>query len=1102
MHRFVPGKGTKLSLIIFTALVSLLVPLLQAAPAGAACSAYPDCFTWITGQQIKHDNGGETFNEIYVTDSNAFSIDWEGHNIFNLDNIANPTMLLMSTTVPGCQGTSQAVVRDSGGSPLKTFPATGSLVVVENFKSAGSVEFASMDPSCQVNDFAQKGLTNFWQDFGAQWLDPIHIQYFGATGQNGVYTESGYNTGIMTLDGPTNGCGTSQISVGTDPTSSYQAATTATLSAKIQTSPSGQPLQCNNSTVTLALINKHTDVAITAQWPADTPNIQDPTTATIDITKSTYDLLGAPNGFTTAINDTSFSGQSIDSSNTFTLAGSTGVQCGGKTDQMVIANYQTSITATITQYANYNGQCRIFTIPFVDLLNTFGNPTNPGGGGNPPSGDTCPVDAGDGTRWVTCPVLNILDSAAIKINGFIGLFLVFPVDQFFSGGTQHVFTVFRNLGVALLVIAGLVMVISQAADLDIFSAYTVRKALPRIIIAAIGISLAWPLLQYVITFFNDLGNWIGNIIIDVAASSQGGGAGFGGFALDGLATLIAGIATVAWLGSFTIGGILALLASIILFLLLGLFVLLLRQIVILICILAAPLAIAAYILPGTEKLWRYWKDTLLTTLLMFPIIMAFLSAGAAMGHITGTVSSNPLFSVLSLFFYIVPYAMIPFAFKLAGGVMSQLYSLAEGQHHKSIESRLAGYRANEQKWKKQELLEGRRKPAFGKLGSSVVDLQRRISTPGGVGMGRREWLAARQNMTNKTAAKAVQEGTEIAGNDDVTAAILSPEVTNDRSFREFLKNKRGWTDDDKINMELARVKLHFGQLGQSNTLASAFIARNASNKGYDPGTAGMLEREFDLNRLVKMGVISETAGIGAMRANQNRPDAVGSWGAQFALQGKVREIMDTQGITSLADLQSNADAVEATNAFFNDAVNGMQLGRLASAHPWASESLAPILTQRVQSTTNALNKALADPKVGNDEIVNLLRDYVNHSADFRSVLDYLGTASPEVARRVQELYSSQAKDVNVNLNALNARIATGLNNADVRQVANLLEDATNHALDGVSSRTVNEVGEALRGSRWTQQRRNEFDTARAQAATDQIVAANALNNSPGVLRTP
>src|SRR5690606_29838183 len=57
----------------------------------------------------------------------------------------------------------------------------------------------------------------------------------------------------------------------------------------------------------------------------------------------------------------------------------------------------------------------------------------------------------------------------------------------------------------ILIPVMLVMVIGTALGWEMFSAYTVKKALPRMVVATIFITLSWHITTFLIGFFNVIG---------------------------------------------------------------------------------------------------------------------------------------------------------------------------------------------------------------------------------------------------------------------------------------------------------------------------------------------------------------------------------------------------------------------------------------------------------------------------------------------------------------------------------------------------------------------------------------------------------------------
>lgn len=296
------------------------------------------------------------------------------------------------------------------------------------------------------------------------------------------------------------------------------------------------------------------------------------------------------------------------------------------------------------------------------------------------SNGNCPIK-GDGD-WLFCMIADVTSGAIDALSAALQTMLYTPVDQIFGGkGVQAAFDSFRNIGVVLLVIVGLFMVLSQAAGLEIFAAYTVRKALPRLVLAMIGISLAWPILQFVVTFFNDIGVWAMQLIL-AAAGTPASGAPLSSFNFGTGVTLVAGVGSLL---VFSTGIFMSLLGTLLLALVVGFIVLAIRQLVILIAIVLAPLAIAASILPSTQKIWNFWRESLLTALAMFPIIMAFLGAGKAMSVIAAdAANATPdagrsfTWKLLSVTCLIAALGALPVAFRIAGGIVGTAHSLVTG----------------------------------------------------------------------------------------------------------------------------------------------------------------------------------------------------------------------------------------------------------------------------------------------------------------------------------------------------------------------------------------------------------------------------------------
>lgn len=138
-----------------------------------------------------------------------------------------------------------------------------------------------------------------------------------------------------------------------------------------------------------------------------------------------------------------------------------------------------------------------------------------------------------------------------------------------------------------------------------------------------------------------------------------------------------------------IGGLLPLLTLVSLLSLAILFTLIIRQGLLIFLTIISPIAIACFVLPGTEKYFQKWLDLFLKTLMVYPIIMVILAMSKVLASILiGTSSLSPdaiggvkVFAAILVIY--APLALIPFAFKLAGGALGAIAGVAIGRAQKT-----------------------------------------------------------------------------------------------------------------------------------------------------------------------------------------------------------------------------------------------------------------------------------------------------------------------------------------------------------------------------------------------------------------------------------
>lgn len=341
-------------------------------------------------------------------------------------------------------------------------------------------------------------------------------------------------------------------------------------------------------------------------------------------------------------------------------------------------------------------------------------------------------------EWIICPTIQGLMNLASELEDRIaGELCVSEADIFgaqatcpdSTGGSDSsseafykAWSIFRAIALGLLVIGGLVMILSQGLGFEIFDAYTVKRTLPRLLIAAIAITLSWPLMQFLVTFSNVLGLGVRGIIY---APFQGmGHADIMTGTSSALTALFAAGAYVS-LGAL---GLLSFIATAALAILIAFFVIIIRNILLVFLILIAPVAIALYILPNTEKYFKGWWSLFTKVLIVFPIITGMIALGHVFAAITFNKGDSLLETIVAFMAYFAPYFLIPAAFRFAGGALATIGGFANdrsrggfdrikrfrsGQSEKRI-GHYGGIASNallQQRYKAYKSLDGKKNPA-------------------------------------------------------------------------------------------------------------------------------------------------------------------------------------------------------------------------------------------------------------------------------------------------------------------------------------------------------------------------------------------------------
>lgn len=333
------------------------------------------------------------------------------------------------------------------------------------------------------------------------------------------------------------------------------------------------------------------------------------------------------------------------------------------------------------------------------------NPPNDVNGGGTTSEEVSCESTGASLSWIVCPVISFFGNATQAMyENIIAPWL--KTDTFDFSSTSAVYRGWSNLrlyGNIILIIAMLVIVFGQTIGGGLVDAYTAKKVLPRILIAAVLINLSIYIVAAMVDITNILGSGFTTLFTEMVGGSGGNTLTFSGGTSGALIGSVVGTGALSiWAVVATSGAIIgALVQAVLLFVLLpaflailGVFVtLILRKGLILFLVLISPIAFALYCLPNTEQYFKKWWDLLLKALLVYPIISIVFGVSSVLA-VTLNQSSNgdvnglsaAVGQLASIIILVLPLFLIPFAFKLAGGAIGSLYGTIAGYNKRGSEA--------------------------------------------------------------------------------------------------------------------------------------------------------------------------------------------------------------------------------------------------------------------------------------------------------------------------------------------------------------------------------------------------------------------------------
>ena len=322
--------------------------------------------------------------------------------------------------------------------------------------------------------------------------------------------------------------------------------------------------------------------------------------------------------------------------------------------------------------------------------------------------DRCYVSGGS-QGWILCPLIQFAGNAMADLYGSVAKdFLTIESSLLQTGGnnensgsgTYQAWSQFVGFGNIILIIFLLVIIFSQVTGVGIDN-YGIKKALPKIIIAAVLINASFIICQLMVDLSNIIGGSLEDLLTGmgeklIANASQLEGAtysGGGAFrAILDLTMILAGAgAVLGVVNAFATGGFLGLLIPLVIGLLIGLISILffftllgIRKAAVVTLVAVSPIAFACYMLPNMKRqVFDRWFSIFKTMLIVYPICGLViggsnLASGILILNAPKLDNNGFLYYFIIMLLMVVPYLFLPSLIKKSMGVLGNLTQRASG----------------------------------------------------------------------------------------------------------------------------------------------------------------------------------------------------------------------------------------------------------------------------------------------------------------------------------------------------------------------------------------------------------------------------------------
>ena len=259
----------------------------------------------------------------------------------------------------------------------------------------------------------------------------------------------------------------------------------------------------------------------------------------------------------------------------------------------------------------------------------------------PPPGDETEEDQEnckiDYIGWFICPVVNTLASmsegARAQLINMLTVNAKSILGDTSEGSVYSYWAKIRDYANILFVVFFLFVIYSQITGYGLDN-YGIKRMLPKLIIGVIVVNASF----YICGLLVDLSNVVGSSAFNFVSTAAVGDIPAGDWSNSdsGWINKIAGLALVLTVGYFALAAVISMLLFVVITAVTTIFLLGVREAIIIMCIVLSPLAFVAMIMPNTEGLYKKWWSAFKAALMVYPMVGLVYGASNLAARILGS----------------------------------------------------------------------------------------------------------------------------------------------------------------------------------------------------------------------------------------------------------------------------------------------------------------------------------------------------------------------------------------------------------------------------------------------------------------------------------